>query len=250
MARFAGKKVLVLGGNSGIGLAAAKGFAAEGASLRLTGRDRATIDAAVAAIPGAAGHSADIADLAAMEALFAAIATEDGRIDVLFVNAGIGGFAPLDEITPEYWDAVHSINLRGCVFAVQQAARLMEPGGAIVLTGSIGAHAALPGNLVYAAAKAGLHAAMKTMARELVDRGIRVNMVAPGPTETPLINRNPGMDEAAVAQLRAMMTSAVPMGRMGEADEVARAVLFLASDEASFITGANLMVDGGTLELR
>lgn len=250
MARFEGKRVLVLGGNSGIGLAAAKGFAAEGAKVRLTGRDQATIGAATAQIEGAIGHACDIADLAAMDALLAQIGAEDGGIDVLFVNAGIGGFAPLDAITPEYWDQLHSINLRGCVFAVQKAARLMGQGGAIVLTGSIGAHAALPGNIVYAAAKAGLHAAMKTMARELVDRGIRVNMVAPGPTETPLINRNPGLDEAAVGQLRAMMTSAVPMGRMGEADEVARAVLFLASDEASFITGANLLVDGGALELR
>lgn len=250
MARFDGKRVLVLGGNSGIGLAAAKLFAAEGAEVRLTGRDQATIDAATAQIDGAIGYACDIADLDAMDALLAQIAAEDGGIDVLFVNAGIGGFAPLDDITPEYWDQLHAINLRGCVFAVQKAARIMGQGGAIVLTGSIGAHAALPGNIVYAAAKAGLHAAMKTMARELVDRGIRVNMVAPGPTETPLINRNPGMDEAAVDQLRDMMKSAVPMGRMGEAEEVARAVLFLASAEASFITGANLLVDGGALELR
>ncbi|MBD3729638.1 MAG: SDR family oxidoreductase [Sphingomonadales bacterium] len=250
MGRFAGKNVLVLGGNSGIGLAAAKGFAAEGAQVRLTGRDPATIASAVAAIPGAQGHRADIADLDAMAALFATIAEDDGAVDVLFVNAGIGGFAPLAEITPDYWDSVHAINLRGCVFAVQQAVRLMGQGGAVVLTGSIGAHTALPGNITYAAAKAGLHAAMKTMARELVGQGIRVNMVSPGPTETPLLHRNPGMDAAAVDQLRSMMIAAVPMGRMGEADEVARAVLFLASQEASFITGANLFVDGGALELR
>ena len=250
MARFAGKTALVLGGNSGIGLAAAQGFAAEGARVILTGRDQATIDAAVSGIDGASGYACDIADLAAMDLLVAQLAAEVGTIDVLFVNAGIGGFAPFTQITPEYWDQVHSINLRGCVFAVQKCVALMGQGGAIVLTGSIGAHAALPGNIVYAAAKNGLHAAMKTMALELVGQGIRVNMVSPGPTETPLLNRNPGMDAAAVAHLRDVMTAAVPMGRMGEAEEVARAVLFLASDEASFITGANLLVDGGALELR
>jgi len=248
--RFQNKIVLVLGGNSGMGLAAAKAFAAEGAKVHLTGRDQATIDAAVAEIPGSAGYRADIADIAATEQVVAQVGQTDGRIDVLYINAGVGGFASLRQITPEDWDHVHSINLKGCVFALQKAVRLMGRGGSIVVTGSIGAHAALPGNGTYAAAKGGLFAAMKVFAKELVEEGIRLNMVSPGPIETPLLYRNPGMDDAAIAGLKDMMINAIPMHRMGEADEVARAVLFLASDEASFITGANLFVDGGALELR
>jgi NAD(P)-dependent dehydrogenase (short-subunit alcohol dehydrogenase family) len=248
--RFEGRTALVVGGNSGIGLAAAKAFAAEGARVILTGRDQATIDAVVAAIPGARGHACDIADIAASTRLTDTLEAAGDRIDILFVNAGVGGFAPVREVTPDAWDHTHGINLRGCFFAIQQALRLMRRGGAIVVTGSIGAEAALPGNVAYASAKAGLRAVVRTLAKELVGEGIRVNIVSPGPIETPLLHRNPGMDAAAVDGLRAMMIAAVPMARMGEADEVARAVLFLASDEASFITGADLKVDGGALELR
>jgi NAD(P)-dependent dehydrogenase (short-subunit alcohol dehydrogenase family) len=247
--RFSDKIILVVGGNSGIGLASAHAFAAEGAIVRLTGRDQATIDAAVTSIPGAKGYRADIADLDAMDAVMADIAAQDGRIDTLFVNAGVGGFAPFRDLTPTDWDHVHGVNLRGCVFAIQKALRLMRRGGSIVATGSIGGHAFVPGNTAYAAAKGGLYAAMKVIAGELVGEGIRVNLVSPGPIETPLLHRNPGMSEADVAAMREVMIDAVPMKRMGRAEEVARAVLFLASDEASFITAANLFVDGGTLEL-
>lgn len=247
--RFKDKIILVVGGNSGIGLASAQAFAAEGGILRLTGRDQATIDAAVAGIDGARGYRADMADLDAMEAVIADIAARDGRIDTLFVNAGVGGFAPLRDLTPADWDHVHGVNLRGCVFAIQKALRLMDRGGSIVATGSIGGHAFVPGNTAYAAAKGGLYAALKVIAGELVGEGIRVNLVSPGPIETPLLHRNPGMSEADVDNLRAAMIAAVPMKRMGRAEEVARAVLFLASEEASFITAANLFVDGGTLEL-
>ncbi|HYD24554.1 MAG TPA: SDR family oxidoreductase [Croceibacterium sp.] len=248
--RFQDKVVVVLGGNSGIGLASARAFAAEGAAVRITGRHRKTLDAAVAGMPGARGYRADIADLAQMDAVYAAIGETDGRIDVLFVNAGIGGFAPLRAITEHAWDQVHSVNLRGCVFALQKALPLMKRGAAVVVTGSIGAHGALAGNGAYAAAKAGLHMAMKVFAKELVDEGIRLNVVSPGPIDTPLLYRNPGMSEADVAALKQMMVDNIPMHRMGEADEVAKAVLFLASDDAAFITGANLFVDGGLIELR
>ncbi len=248
--RFTDQVVVVLGGNSGIGLAAARAFAAEGAKVRMTGRHRETIDAAVAEIPGSRGFRADIADLAAMREVYAAIGEADGRIDVLFVNAGIGGFAPLRAITEDAWDQVHSVNLKGCVFALQQALPLMGKGGSVVVTGSIGAHGALEGNGTYAAAKAGLYMAMKVFAKELVGEGIRVNVVSPGPIDTPLLYRNPGMTDDDVARLKEMMIQNIPMHRMGEADEVARAVLFLASDEAAFITGANLFVDGGLIELR
>lgn len=247
--RFANKIVLVLGGNSGMGLAAAKAFAAEGAKVHLTGRDQATIDAAVENIAGATGYRSDIADPAATEAVVKAIEDADGRIDVLYINAGVGGFAPLRNITEEAWDHTHSINLRGCVFALQKAVRIMGKGGSVVVTGSIGAHGALEGNGTYAAAKAGLFMAMKVFAKELVSDGIRVNVVSPGPIDTPLLYRNPGMTNAQVAELKDMMIANIPMKRMGESEDVAKAVLFLASDDASFITGANLFVDGGLIEL-
>src|SRR5688572_14734231 len=248
--RFKDKVVVVLGGNSGIGLASARAFAAEGAQVRITGRHRATIDAAVAEMLGSRGFRADIADLAAMDEVYAEIGAADGRIDVLFINAGVGGFAPLRAITEEAWDQVHSVNLRGCVFALQKGLPLMGRGGSVVVTGSIGAHGALAGNGAYAAAKAGLYMAMKVFAKELVGEGIRINVVSPGPIDTPLLQRNPGMTPDDVATLKEMMISNIPMHRMGEADEVAKAVLFLASDDAAFITGANLFVDGGLIELR
>lgn len=248
--RFQDKVVLVLGGNSGMGLAAAQAFAAEGGIVHLTGRNQATIDAAVATIPGAVGYASDIADIAATEAVVRAVEAAQGRIDVLYINAGVGGFAPLAGITEEDWDHVHAINLKGCVFGLQKAVRIMGNGGSIVVTGSIGAHGAIEGNGTYAAAKAGLYMAMKVFARELVPNGIRLNMVSPGPIDTPLLYRNPGMSDADVAALKDMMIANIPMHRMGTGDEVAKAVLFLASNDASFITGANLFVDGGLLELR
>lgn len=248
--RFKDKIVLVLGGNSGMGLEAARAFAAEGGTVHLTGRDRQTIDEAVAAIPGSTGYQSDIADPAATQDVVASIEASDGRIDVLYINAGVGGFAPLRAITEEAWDHVHSINLRGCVFALQKALRIMGRGSSIVVTGSIGAHGALEGNGAYAAAKAGLYMAMKVFAKELVGEGIRLNVVSPGPIDTPLLYRNPGMSEEQVAQLKEMMIANIPMHRMGQSEDVAKAVLFLASDDASFITGANLFVDGGLIELR
>lgn len=248
--RFKDKVVLVLGGNSGIGLAAAKAFAAEGAVVHFTGRSRRTIDEAEAQIPNSIGHASDIADPAATEDVVARIEAAEGRIDVLFINAGVGGFAPLRGITEYDWDHVHSINLRGAVFALQKAVRIMGRGGSVVVTGSIGAHGALEGNATYAAAKAGLYMAMKVFAKELVKEGIRVNVVSPGPIDTPLLYRNPGMSDEDVARLKEMMIQNIPMHRMGESEEVAKAVLFLASDDAAFITGANLLVDGGLIELR
>ena len=246
--RFKDKVVLIIGGNSGIGLAAARLFAAEGARLIISGRDLKTL-AGAAEETGAAAVRCDVADLDTLDDCMAQVRETHGRIDVLFVNAGIGAFAPVREVTPQLWDEIHAVNLRGCFFAVQKALPLMGRGGAVVITGSIGAEAAVPGNAVYAASKAGLRAATRILGVELVGEGIRVNMVSPGPTETPLINRNIGMDAAAVEALRQIMINVVPMKRMGEADEVARAVLFLASDEASFVNGVDLYVDGGCMEL-
>ncbi|RKF23312.1 SDR family oxidoreductase [Altericroceibacterium spongiae] len=248
--RFSKKTVLVIGGNSGIGLASLAAIAEEGAKVYFTGRDQTTIDKAMEQVPGAIGYRIDLTDGPAMEQLFQTLKDKEGRLDVLFINAGIGGFASLRDITEEQWDQIHSINLKGCIFTIQKALPLLDKGSSIVVTGSIGGHIAMNGNTMYAAAKGGLHAGLKVIAGELVTEGIRVNIVSPGPIDTPLLYRNPGITDSDVDKLRDRLTDTVPMGRMGKAEEVARAVLFLASDEASFITGANLCVDGGALELR
>jgi NAD(P)-dependent dehydrogenase (short-subunit alcohol dehydrogenase family) len=248
--RFQDKVVVVIGGNSGIGLASAQAFAAEGARVVITGRDPVTLASAATQIGGdTLALRSDLGNLDDQTALIQAVKARHGRIDVLFVNAGIGTFAPVREVTPALWDQVHAINLRGAFFAAQKALGLMGRGGAIVFTGSIGSVLGAPGNVVYAAAKAGLRAVARILACELVSEGIRVNVVSPGPTETPIINRNVGMSPEAVEGLRAMMIANTPMKRMGEPEEIARAVLFLASSEASFITGVDLFVDGGVIEL-
>jgi len=163
------------------------------------------------------------------------------------VNAGVGGFAPIPAVTERFWDDIHNVNLRGAFFAIQAALPHLADGGNIVITGSIGSVLALSGNVVYAAAKAGLRAVARTLAIELLPRRIRVNLVSPGPTDTEIFKRGATADE--IERMRTAMKDAVPMGRMGEPAEVARAVLFLASDEASFITGVDLFVDGGCVEL-
>ncbi len=247
--RFTDKVVLVVGGNSGIGRAAAEGFGAEGAHVFLTGRARDTIDETVAAIPGAQGFVADISDIESGTEVLDAIRAQHGRIDVLFVNAGIGTFRPIPEVTPEDWDHVHDVNLRGCFFAIQRALPLIGKGGSIVITGSVGAVVAVPGNVIYATAKAGLRAVARILAVELVGQGVRVNMVSPGPTDTPIITRTGGVTADQVQGMKDIMAGVVPMKRMGTSEEIARAVLFLAADEASFITGVDLYVDGGCVEL-
>jgi NAD(P)-dependent dehydrogenase (short-subunit alcohol dehydrogenase family) len=244
--RFAGKTAVVFGGNSGIGLAAAQAFLQEGARVAVTGRDPATL-ARVAENTGILALRADIGSVVDSKDAVAKIAAELGDIDVLFVNAGIGGFASVPEVSEAFWDSVHRVNLRGAFFAVQAALPHLRDGGSIVITGSIGAVLALPGNVVYAAAKAGLRAAARILAVELLPRRVRVNMVSPGPTDTEIFKR--GSSVAEIERMRAMLSDAVPMKRMGEADEIARAVLFLASDQASFINGVDLFVDGGCVEL-
>jgi NAD(P)-dependent dehydrogenase (short-subunit alcohol dehydrogenase family) len=244
--RFAGKTAVVLGGNSGIGLAAAKAFLDEGARVAITGRNAATL-ARAADETGMLAIRSDMASASDSKAALARIAAELGGIDVLFVNAGVGGFAAVPEVTEEFWDGVHAVNLRGAFFAMQAALPHLRDGGSIVVTGSIGAVLALPGNAAYAAAKAGLRAVARILAVELLPRRIRVNMVSPGPIETEIFKRDATPQQ--IEGLRTTMANAVPMKRMGEAAEVARAVLFLASSEASFITGVDLYVDGGCVEL-
>jgi NAD(P)-dependent dehydrogenase (short-subunit alcohol dehydrogenase family) len=244
--RFSGKVAVVIGGNSGIGLASARAFADEGAHVIITGRDPATLSEAVREIGhGADAHRSDIADLRQIEALFAQIRASAGRIDVLFVNAGVGAFLPVESVTEADWDRIHDTNLKGVFFTVQKALPLLSAGASIVLTGSIGALKGLPTGSVYAASKAGLRALGRSLAAELVGRGIRVNVVSPGPIETPIIYRTGGLPTEAVPAMREQMIANTPMKRMGAPDEVAAAVLFLASDSAGFVTGIDFLVDGG-----
>jgi NAD(P)-dependent dehydrogenase (short-subunit alcohol dehydrogenase family) len=243
MARFTGKRVGVIGGNAGIGLAAAKAFAAEGARVAITGRNAETL----AQVEGALAVRADMGDIAETRAALDRIAGELGGIDVLCINAGVGGFAHVPDVTPEFWDEIHNVNLRGAFFAAQSALPHLAEGGSIVITGSIGAVVAVPGNAVYAAAKAGLRAVARTLGVELLPRCIRVNMVSPGPTDTEIFKRGASAEE--VEGMRAMLSSVVPIKRMGTSEEIAAAILFLASDEASFVNGVDLFVDGGCVEL-
>ncbi len=246
--RFSGKTAVILGGNSGIGLSAAKKFADQGAKVAITGRNKKTLAEAKKETGAVLASVCDIADLNAVKAFYDDLKGAMDGIDSLVVNAGVGGFAPAREITPEFWDEVHNVNLRGAFFAAQQALPMMREGGSIIFTGSIGSVLGIPGNCVYASAKAGLRAIARTLAAELVSEKIRVNLVSPGPTETPIINRS-GLPPEGIDQMRKVMTEAVPMKRMGAPEEIADAILFLASGEASFITGVDLYVDGGCVEI-
>ncbi|HEX3836940.1 MAG TPA: SDR family oxidoreductase [Steroidobacteraceae bacterium] len=244
--RFSAKNVVVIGGNSGIGLAAARAFAQEGAKVVITGRSPQTLQGAAEEIGhGAVAIRSDIGDVAQISALFAQLSAQLGHIDVLFVNAGIGAFQPIEKVTERDWDSLHDINLKGVFFTVQQALPLLRTGAAIVLTGSIGALKGIPTGSVYAASKAGLRALGRSFAAELVGKGIRVNVVSPGPTDTPIIGRTGGLPPQAIPAIREQMIRNTPMHRMGMPEEVAAAVLFLASAEAAFVTGIDFLVDGG-----
>jgi NAD(P)-dependent dehydrogenase (short-subunit alcohol dehydrogenase family) len=245
-ARFNGKNVVIIGGNSGIGLSAARAFAREGAKVVITGRAPETLERAAQDIGhGAVAIRSDIGEVAQISQFFAELTSQLEQVDVLFVNAGIGAFQPIDKVTETDWDRIHDINLKGVFFCVQQALPLLRKGSSIVLTGSIGALKGIPTGSVYAASKAGLRALGRCFAAELVGRGIRVNVVSPGPTETPIIGRTAGLPPQAIPALREQMIRNTPMHRMGTPEEVAAAVLFLASAESAFVTGIDFLVDGG-----
>ena len=238
--------VVIIGGNSGIGLSAARAFAQEGAKVVITGRAPDTLESAAKDIGhGAVAFRSDIGEVAQISQLFAKLTSQLEQIDVLFVNAGIGAFQPIEKVTEEDWDRIHDINLKGVFFCVQQALPLLRKGSSIVLTGSIGALKGIPTGSVYAASKAGLRALGRCFAAELVGRGIRVNVVSPGPTETPIIGRTAGLPPQAIPAIREQMIRNTPMHRMGTPEEVAAAVLFLASAESAFVTGIDFLVDGG-----
>ncbi|HXS28965.1 MAG TPA: SDR family oxidoreductase [Steroidobacteraceae bacterium] len=243
--RFSEKAVLVTGGNSGIGLASAQAFAAEGAHVVLTGRDTATLRGAAESVRGALTVRSDTSVLGEIDELMSEVRGRLGRLDVLFVNAGIGAFLPIEKVTEEDWDRLMAVNLKGVFFTVQKALPLMTRGAAIVLNSSIGGRRGMPTGSVYAASKAGVSALGRNFAAELAGRGIRVNVVSPGPVETPIMSRTVGLTAAMLPALRKQMVQNTPMQRIGSPAEVARAVLFLASEEASFITGIDMLVSGG-----
>lgn len=245
--RFEGKCVLILGGSSGIGLAAAKAFADEGARVAVTGRDPDKLRA-LTSEGKLRALRCDLTDLEETKSAVDEAAADFGRLDVLFVNAGAAALGRLSKITPQSWDDCYAANLRGCVFAMQYALPHLIAGSTIVVSGSVAAYESVPTVLAYSTSKAALHAAARILAADLVSRKIRVNTVVIGPTKTALYSRNAVPHK--VEEREAAFAKEVPMGRMADPGEVARAVLFLASSEASFITGAELVVDGGHMKLR
>src|SRR4051794_17088513 len=244
-----GKVAVVTGGNSGIGLATAKRFAAEGAKVFITGRRKEELDAAAKEIgSGAVGVQGDVSKLADLDRLFAVVKEQAGRVDVLFANAGGGQFAPLGQITEEHFDQTVSINVKGVVFTVQKALPLMPDGASIILNASIVSIKGMAAFSVYSATKAAVRSFARTWAVDLKDRKIRVNALSPGPIETPGVD-GLGKSREEIEQLKAGLAAAVPLGRMGEADEIAKAAVFLASDDSSFVTGVELFVDGGMAQV-
>jgi NAD(P)-dependent dehydrogenase (short-subunit alcohol dehydrogenase family) len=240
--KLQGKMAVITGGTSGIGLATAKLFVKEGAYVFITGRRQKELDAAVQAIGrNVTGVQGDIARLVDLDRLYQAVKTK-GRIDVVFANAGVAEFAPLGRITEEHFYKLYDTNVKGTLFTVQKALALMNDGGSIILNGSVASVKGTPAFGVYGATKAALRSFVRTWTSDLKDRHIRSNVVNPGPTDTPIVD---GQPEDAIARI----VSTIPMGRMGDPDEIARAALFLASDDSSFVTGIELFVDGGRAQV-
>ena len=245
MGKLDGKIALVTGGNSGIGLATAKRFVAEGAYVYITGRRQASLDDAVKEIgQNVTAVQGDVARLDDLDRLFAQIKSEKGRLDIVFANAGSGEFMTLDKYTEEHFDNTFNSNVKGLVFTVQKALPLLPDGAAVVLNASIVSMKGFPAFGVYNATKAAVRSFARTWTSELKDRRIRVNVVSPGPIDTPAIS-GLSADAEQEKQFRAAMIQNVPLGRFGESDEIAKAVVFLASDDSSFVAGVELFVDGG-----
>lgn len=240
--RFENKVVVITGGSDGIGLASAQHFAKEGALVYITGRRQALLDDAVGQIGhGAVGVQGNVTNLADLTRLYERIGADHGRVDILFANAGMHQPVPLEEIDEAHFDSTFGLNVKGLIFTVQKALPLMTEGGVIVLNGSIAGSKAYSGQSLYNASKAAVRSFARSWTTDLKERGIRVNVVSPGGTETRLMrsffDNSPGAEEEVI--------KGVPLGRLGRVEDVARAVLFLASDESSFVAGHELFVDGG-----
>jgi NAD(P)-dependent dehydrogenase (short-subunit alcohol dehydrogenase family) len=245
MKRFEGKVAVVTGGNSGIGLATAKRLHEEGAKVAIAGRSRKTLDEAVRTIGnGVVAVQADVAKLTDVDKLYAEVSKKLGKIDVLFVNAGVAKFAPLAETSESLYDENFDINIKGAYFTIQKALPFLKDGASIILNTSVAGSTGNPGTSAYSATKAALRSLARTTAAELVGRGIRVNTVAPGPVVTPIIEKT-GLPKEAVDQFSKEIVAKVPMKRFGQPEEVAGVVAFLASQDASYITGVEINVDGG-----
>jgi len=243
--RFQGKIALVTGGNSGIGLAAAQAFAREGARVAIAGRDPETLAQAKQTLGGnAIAVQADVSKLSDIDRVLAQVKQEAGRIDVLFVNAGVGTFAPIEESDEAMFDRQFGINVKGAYFTVKKALPLMKPGSAIVINASSVVNKGLPSSSVYTATKAAVASLARSLALELAPKGIRLNIVNPGPIETPIFERM-GLPAEAMQAMASQITSSVPQKRFGAPEDIAAAVLYLCSDEAGFVHGASLAVDGG-----
>ncbi|MFF5140682.1 SDR family NAD(P)-dependent oxidoreductase [Streptomyces sp. NPDC013157] len=249
MGQLDGKTVVITGGTSGIGLATAHRFAQEGAHVYITGRRKEALDQAAEEIGGnVTPVQADSSDLADLDRLYATVADAGHRIDVLFANAGGGGFAPLEQVTEEHYDTTFDSNVKGTVFTVQKALPHLVDGASVILTGSIAGVSGDPAFGVYGASKAAIRSFSRTWANELSGRGIRVNTISPGPIVTPGLN-GLAADEEGAAQLRETLAGTVPLGRVGQPEEVAALALFLATDQSSFITGTEIFVDGGAKQV-
>ncbi len=249
MNRFQGKTVLVTGGNSGIGLAAAQAFAKEGARVVVTGRDAAALETARATLgDGAIAIRNETGTVAAARELTRQLQEADVRLDAVFINAGMAKLAPFPEIDEALWDATFNANVKGAYFQIQALLPLLNKGTSIVLNGSINAHIGMPNSSVYAASKAALISLAKTLSGELLGAGIRVNVVSPGPVATPLYGKL-GMDADALAATAAQIQSQVPLGRFGLPEEIASTVLHLSAPESAFIVGTEIIADGGMSQL-
>ena len=245
MKRLEGKVAVVTGGNSGIGLATAKRLQEEGAKVVIAGRSRKTLDEAVKTIGnGVIAVQADVSKLADVDKLFAEVSRRLGKIDVLFVNAGIATFAPFSETSESAYDQQFDINIKGAYFTIQKALPLLNDGASIILNTSVADRKGTVGASAYSATKAALRSLARTVAAELAGRGIRVNTVAPGPIVTPIFGRT-GLSKQAIDEFANEIVSKVPMKRFGQPEEVAATVAFLASQDASYITGVEINVDGG-----
>ncbi len=245
MNKLEGKIALVTGGNSGIGLATAKQFVNEGAHVFITGRRQAELAAAVKEIgKNVAGVQGDVSNLDDLDRLFAQIKREKGKLDIVFANAGVARFARLGAITEELYDSIFNINVKGLLFTVQKALPLLPDGASIILNSSVVGSKGLPMNSVYSATKAAVRSFARTWTTDLKDRRIRVNAVSPGSIDTPGLSGLLASSETGQQRLK-MISNNVPLGRLGTPDEIAKAVVFLASDDASYVTGAELFVDGG-----
>jgi NAD(P)-dependent dehydrogenase (short-subunit alcohol dehydrogenase family) len=248
LGKLDGKVALVTGGTSGIGAATVRLFQAEGAIVIATGRNQVTLDAARRDLPGIEIVASDAGDPAAARALIEAVTARHGHIDVLFVNAGVARFAPSEAVDEAFFDDQFAINVRGPFFLLKHAVPAMAEGGSIILTSSVSGVKGGVGQTVYAASKAALRSFGRTFAAELAPRRIRVNTISPGPVDTPIFEKI-GLPEEAKAGLAERAAAMVPLGRVGQPDELAAAALFLASDDSAFITGTELFVDGGLASL-